>query len=439
MWEAIKYVGSGLTLAAFLAAVAAWVFKNKINEKERLIRSAPAEDRSKLVMTTLEFFSVDARGLTQDQQYGLALRQIRARASRFQMAAGVVIAIAVLAAAVTTFALWRESVAPSPPTSKTSIPAELPPAGSGTQAADKNVDRPSPPPPEVGLPPKLSVKMSLRDDLCSWYAADKEVLDRHPFVDQKLDAYYGGSYAEAIVPGLWIGDIFAGFEPLARSQVQRSLLRVIPRIVEAREKYLASNKRTASLDSAWKVFPDDRSMTKDLEAFHSFARILYPPDVLTQPAVLKRRDELIESLRDFWILPEAVMERTYPQGTELRLFYDLLLWRTTPIFSLRITNASLLKQAIDKVELRTEDYRPFKDTMVSGPIQTLATARFKLLGATSTNLSASVNVGIAPGDVGDILVFVESPKKAYYKVRLALTSAGSTVWESEPFSLFFLY
>jgi len=81
MWEAIKYVGSGLTLAAFLAAVAAWVFKNKINEKERLIRSAPAEDRSKLVMTTLEFFSVDARGLTQDQQYGLALRQIRARAS----------------------------------------------------------------------------------------------------------------------------------------------------------------------------------------------------------------------------------------------------------------------------------------------------------------------------------------------------------------------
>ena len=40
MWEAIGYVTSGVTLAAFLAAVAAWIYRHKLVEQERLIKAA---------------------------------------------------------------------------------------------------------------------------------------------------------------------------------------------------------------------------------------------------------------------------------------------------------------------------------------------------------------------------------------------------------------
>jgi hypothetical protein len=107
MWRAITYVSSGITLAAFIFAVAAWIYRAKILEREHLIRQAPAANRAALIERTLEFFSIDTSELNRQQKYDLALQQIHQRAARFRVTAIVVIIIACLAAGVSVFALWR--------------------------------------------------------------------------------------------------------------------------------------------------------------------------------------------------------------------------------------------------------------------------------------------------------------------------------------------
>src|ERR1022692_740143 len=104
-WDAIKYVGLGLTLAAFVVAAIAWLLKSKSEEKERLIDLAKDDERAGLVRDALEFFSVDTAGLTKAQQYQLALEQIRARAQRFKIIAIVVCIIAALGAGIAAYAI----------------------------------------------------------------------------------------------------------------------------------------------------------------------------------------------------------------------------------------------------------------------------------------------------------------------------------------------
>ena len=113
MWEAIAYVSSGLTLTAFLAAVAAWVYKNKSEEKERLLQTAPQSQRAKLVEQALESFHVDTSSLTKQQQYDLAVQQIQARAQRFRWTAIVVVLLVLIAATIAAYAINRIA-APNP-------------------------------------------------------------------------------------------------------------------------------------------------------------------------------------------------------------------------------------------------------------------------------------------------------------------------------------
>jgi hypothetical protein len=112
MWHAVGLVTTGFTLVAFLAAVAAWVIRQKILEKERLLRTAPEEKRAELVAAALEFFNVDTRRLTKQQQFELALQQIQARGQRFLLTT-ILIALVALILAATVFAMNR-GAAPKP-------------------------------------------------------------------------------------------------------------------------------------------------------------------------------------------------------------------------------------------------------------------------------------------------------------------------------------
>ncbi len=105
MWQAIAYVSSGLTLAAFVAAVIARILKSKLEERERLIRAADGADRADLVRNALEFFNVEAADLTKEQQFKIALEQIEARGRRFAISAAVICFLAVVAALATAFAI----------------------------------------------------------------------------------------------------------------------------------------------------------------------------------------------------------------------------------------------------------------------------------------------------------------------------------------------
>lgn len=114
MWQAIAYISSGLTLVAFLAAVVAWILKGKTEERERLIRTAKADQRADLVRNALEFFHVDTPGLTREQQYNVAIEQIRARAQRFRITAVVICCLAAFGAVLAAYAI-SINAKPSPP------------------------------------------------------------------------------------------------------------------------------------------------------------------------------------------------------------------------------------------------------------------------------------------------------------------------------------
>jgi hypothetical protein len=134
-WTAIAYVGSGITLAAFIVAVAAWVYRTKILERERTIRSAPDQDRAVLIERTLEFFDIETAQLTREQKYNLALHQIRERARRFRLTTIVVITIACLAAGVSVFAILRTPTEKEPSENKNSAS----PTPSAVSSQNQNV------------------------------------------------------------------------------------------------------------------------------------------------------------------------------------------------------------------------------------------------------------------------------------------------------------
>jgi hypothetical protein len=118
VWQAIAYVSSGVSLVAFLAAVAAWFFKSKSEERERLIRTANEADRASLVRNALEFFQVETAGLTKEQQFKLAIEQVYARTQRFRVSAASICFVALVAAGVAAFAIahpQQETKAFAPP------------------------------------------------------------------------------------------------------------------------------------------------------------------------------------------------------------------------------------------------------------------------------------------------------------------------------------
>ena len=105
VWDAIKYVGSGLALVAFLAAVLASIAQSKIEQKRKLIETAPEEDRAQLVSDALEFFHVDTKNLTREQRFQLALVQVDARLRRFRITSAFWLLAAILLTILAFYAI----------------------------------------------------------------------------------------------------------------------------------------------------------------------------------------------------------------------------------------------------------------------------------------------------------------------------------------------
>lgn len=106
MWDAIQYVSSGVTLIAFVAAVVAWVYRQKLLSDSKLISNAPDSDRATLILARYgKLFDIDTSSLHKKQRYDLAIEQLRGRAKRFTNSAILVGVFAVLAAIVMIVAL----------------------------------------------------------------------------------------------------------------------------------------------------------------------------------------------------------------------------------------------------------------------------------------------------------------------------------------------
>lgn len=105
MWEALKYVSSGFTLCAFIVATVVFYLNHRTKEERKRIEAAPAEDRASLVAKTLEVFHVDTAGLSRQQQFDIAMRQINGRIERFRIIATLVVVLALVAAGLSAYAI----------------------------------------------------------------------------------------------------------------------------------------------------------------------------------------------------------------------------------------------------------------------------------------------------------------------------------------------
>jgi hypothetical protein len=108
-WNSIASVSSALTLVAFIIATGAWLYKNSLLRKERLIRQAPESERPELIQNALEGFNLNTKELqkklTREQLYNLAMKQLHDSAMKFRITAVIVAFIALLAAGISIFAL----------------------------------------------------------------------------------------------------------------------------------------------------------------------------------------------------------------------------------------------------------------------------------------------------------------------------------------------
>lgn len=103
--EALKYVGSGLSLVAFVVAAVLLAYRARLTNCAEIIKSAPEPERLEAIATTAEFFRVDVAGLPPEQQREIALKQIQARTRRDLMLASVMLVVAVLLAIVAVIAI----------------------------------------------------------------------------------------------------------------------------------------------------------------------------------------------------------------------------------------------------------------------------------------------------------------------------------------------
>src|SRR5262249_11037012 len=111
MWGALQYVGTGLSLVAFIVAAILLAYRARLTNRAEIIKSAPEKERLEAIATTAEFFRVNVSGLTRAQQQDIALTQIHARARRDLLLAGVSLAVAILLAAIAIAAIWAAKAA----------------------------------------------------------------------------------------------------------------------------------------------------------------------------------------------------------------------------------------------------------------------------------------------------------------------------------------
>jgi tetratricopeptide (TPR) repeat protein len=114
IWGALQYVGTGLSLVAFVVAAILFAYRARLKNRAEIIKSAPEKERLEAIAATAEFFRVDVSGLSRAQQQDIVLTQIHARARRDLLLGVVTLIVAVLLAIVATVAiLTSKGTAPS--------------------------------------------------------------------------------------------------------------------------------------------------------------------------------------------------------------------------------------------------------------------------------------------------------------------------------------
>src|SRR5690349_1648231 len=97
--QGIQYVSTGLTLAAFVAALVASLIRRRMKSRERLIALVSERERPALVMRILEDLHVSAEGLPDPDRAALAKQELHLRSSRLTRILVAAIVLAIIGAA----------------------------------------------------------------------------------------------------------------------------------------------------------------------------------------------------------------------------------------------------------------------------------------------------------------------------------------------------
>jgi hypothetical protein len=114
VWEAIKFVTSGLTLVAFVAAAASWLLKSRQDSVGQLIKLANKKDLPSILDTYLRGAKIETTGLSPEGKERVALETIYALSQRYRQNTLVIGFIAMLVAAVAGLSILRGNE-PHPP------------------------------------------------------------------------------------------------------------------------------------------------------------------------------------------------------------------------------------------------------------------------------------------------------------------------------------
>lgn len=108
MWQAITYVTSGLTLAAFIGAVIAAITLNQSRKLERQLKSADTDKKADIIRSTVLPFEVDVSTLSSQQRYNIVLRQLEMKSRQFRAYVLLAVLASLLFAAFAFYSVSRQ-------------------------------------------------------------------------------------------------------------------------------------------------------------------------------------------------------------------------------------------------------------------------------------------------------------------------------------------
>jgi hypothetical protein len=100
-FEAIQFVTSGLTLVAFLVAVAGATARSALRRKESLIKTASEQERAPLVEVALGEFRVNTETLSKSQKFSLLMTRLEHKREWLNKVYNFAVLVAILTGVLT--------------------------------------------------------------------------------------------------------------------------------------------------------------------------------------------------------------------------------------------------------------------------------------------------------------------------------------------------
>jgi hypothetical protein len=145
MWNAVGLVGSYFPWAAFGIAIALYAYRAHLNSRINALKAIPAKDRAEALVKEVNSFGIDAKRMTREQQFTLAIGELKLRAMRLFLASTVMIIIAVISGGVAVYGPSNVQLSASAPTSPPLMVETKP-------ALEAKPISPGPPPPPLNIP-----------------------------------------------------------------------------------------------------------------------------------------------------------------------------------------------------------------------------------------------------------------------------------------------